>query len=53
MKRYIVIWYDMEEEKYRDEVEAMNSDDAVAKATLLHNGNKPAPLATATPKELM
>lgn len=53
MQTYIVIWYDTEEEKHRDEVVASNPDEAVAKATLLHNGNKPAPLATATPKELI
>ena len=53
MCTYIVIWYDLESEKCRDEVVASNPDEAVNKATLLHNGTKPAPLATATPKELM
>lgn len=50
MDTYVVIWYDMDSEKCRDEVHASSSEDAIKKATLLHNGNKPAPLASATKK---
>lgn len=51
MDTYIVIWYDLESEKLREEVTAKNSEDAIAKATLRHNGNKPAELVSATKKD--
>lgn len=50
MNTYIVIWYDLESEKCRDEVQASSEEEAISKATILHNGNKPAELATATKK---
>lgn len=53
METYVVIWYDLETEVCRDEVEATSQDDAITKATLMRNGKKPAPLVNATPKELM
>lgn len=53
MDTYVVIWYDLDMEKGRDEVQASSSEDAIAKATKLHNGNKPAPLATATKKDIL
>lgn len=51
MDTYIVIWYDLDSEKSRDEVKANNPDDAIAKATKLHNGNKPAEMASAMKKD--
>lgn len=51
MDTYVVIWYDMESEKSRDEVEAKDQNDAIAKATKLHNGIKPAELASAYRKD--
>lgn len=53
MNTYVVIWYDMNSEKCRDEVQASSDEDAIAKATELHNGNKPAQLATATRKDML
>lgn len=42
--KYIGIWYDMQEEKKRDTVEADSVDDATKKLHLMYQGNDPAPM---------
>lgn len=41
---YTGIWYDMNEEKKRDHVEASSVEEATRKLHLMYNGNDPAPM---------
>lgn len=40
------MWYDQQETKKTDIVEAENVEDATKKGYLMYNGNPPAPLVT-------
>ena len=43
MSKFGIIWYDLQSEKGRDIVDALDTEDAIVKAFKLYNGNPPAP----------
>lgn len=44
--KYEIIWYDMNEEKARDIIEANSEEEALSKGYLKYNGNPPGPAHT-------
>ena len=46
MKKYTLIWYDMDGEKARDTILASSKEDAQNKGFLKYNGNPPAKLVS-------
>ena len=44
MRKYVIMWYDIEETKAVDIVEANNEEEARSKAYLKYNGKPPAPM---------
>lgn len=51
MSKYVLIWYDLNSEKERDEIEASTREEAIRKGFMKYNGNPPASLVEAVLKE--